>query len=126
MSHFAKVLNGKVTQVIVAESEFFDTFVDPSPGIWVQTSYNTRGNIHYGPDGKPDGGIALRGNYAGMDYIYDEVHDVFYAPRPYKSWVLNKSTWQWESPVLYPTDGDSYLWNEDTASWVRIEPQTES
>ena len=58
MSHFAKVLDGKVVQVIVAELEFFDTFVDSSPGQWIQTSYNTRGGVHYGPDGKPDGGIA--------------------------------------------------------------------
>ena len=59
MGHFAKVVDGKVTQVIVAEPEFFDTFTDTSPGTWLQTSYNTRGNVHYGPDGEPDGGVAL-------------------------------------------------------------------
>ena len=78
MSHYAKVLDGKVIQVIVAEEEFFQTFVDSSPGDWVKTSYNTRGNVHYGADGNPDGGVALRGNYAGIGYTYDRENDVFY------------------------------------------------
>ena len=82
MSHFAKVLDGKVVQVIVAEPDFFDTFMDTSPGRWIQTSYNTRGNVHYGQDGQPDGGIALRGNFAGLGSTYDEIHDVFIPPKP--------------------------------------------
>ena len=120
MGHFAKVLDGKVTQVIVAEPEFFNTFVDSSPGQWLQTSYNTRGNIHYGQDGNPDGGIAIRGNYAGIGYIYDSVNDVFYAPKPFASWVLNNATWTWEAPVAMPTDGKNYGWNEATTSWVEV------
>jgi len=99
VTHFAKVLDGKVIQVIVAEPEFFDTFVDSSPGQWIQTSYNTRGNVHYGPDGEPDGGAALRGNYAGIGYTYDAAHDVFYAPQPDPSWILNGQTWTWEAPI---------------------------
>ena len=99
MSHYAKCLDGKVIQVIVAEPEFFDTFVDSSPGSWIQTSYNTRGNVHYGPDGEPDGGVALRGNYAGIGYTYDHQNDVFYAPQPNPEWTLNTSTWLWEAPV---------------------------
>jgi len=99
MSHYAKVLDGKVVQVIVAEADFFATFVDSSPGQWLQTSYNTRGNVHYGSDGQPDGGVALRGNYAGVGYIYDAEHDVFYAPQPGPEWVLNTTTWLWEAPV---------------------------
>ena len=98
MSHFAKVTDGKVTQVIVAEKEFFDTYVDSTPGEWIQTSYNTRGGVHYGQDGQPDGGVALRGNYAGIGYIYDRENDVFYAPQPGPDWVLNKTTWTWENP----------------------------
>ena len=117
MSHFAKVCDGKVLQVIVAEAEFFDTFVDSSPGQWIQTSYNTRGNVHYGPDGEPDGGIALRGNYAGIGYTYDHVNDVFYASQPYASWVLNQTTWLWDAPVAYPDDGQMYAWDEVTVSW---------
>ena len=98
MSHFAKVTDGKVTQVIVAEKEFFDTYVDSTPGEWIQTSYNTRGGVHYGQDGNPDGGVALRGNYAGIGYTYDRANDVFYAPQPGPEWVLNKTTWTWENP----------------------------
>ena len=104
MSHFAKVTDGKVTQVIVAEKEFFDTYVDSTPGEWIQTSYNTRGGVHYGPDGEPDGGVALRGNYAGIGYTYDRVNDVFYPPQPFPSWVISAPNWTWEAPVAQPTD----------------------
>ena len=113
MSHFAKVLDGKVTQVIVAEPEFFQTFVDSSPGEWIQTSYNTHGNQH--PEGRP-----LRGNYAGIGYTYDRTNDVFYAPKPYASWVLNNTSWTWEAPVAMPTDGKMYSWDEATTNWVEI------
>ena len=110
MSHFAKVTDGKVTQVIVAEQEFFDTFVDSSPGTWIQTSYNTHGNQH--PEGRP-----LRGNYAGIGFTYDFVNDVFYAPQPFPSWILNNTTWLWEAPVAMPTDGKQYKWNESITNW---------
>jgi len=120
MSHFCKVLDGKVVQVIVAEPDFFTTFVDSSPGSWIQTSYNTRGNVHYGPDGEPDGGVALRGNYAGIGYTYDATNDVFYAPQPYPSWTLSQTTWLWEPPVAYPTDGQRYDWDEVTVNWKLV------
>ena len=120
MSHFAKVLDGKVIQVIVAELSFFDTFVDSSPGSWIQTSYNTRGGMHYGENGEPDGGEALRGNYAGVGYTYDQIHDVFYAPQPFASWTLNETTWLWDAPIPYPTDGMLYMWDEPTVSWVHV------
>ena len=122
MGHFAKVVDGKVSQVIVAEPDFFDTFVDSSPGQWIQTSYNTRGNVHYAPNSnEPDGEPALRGNYAGIGYTYDNINDVFYPPRPYDSWTLSHDTWLWESPVAYPDDGHLYVWEEATTSWVEIE-----
>ena len=120
MSHFAKVCDGKVIQVIVAEREFFDTFVDTTPGEWIQTSYNTRGGVHYGPDGEPDGGIPLRGNYAGLGYIYDQFNDVFYLPQPYPSWTLNQTTWLWEPPVAHPSDGTLYVWDEATLNWKAV------
>ena len=120
MSHFAKVLDGKVVQVIVAEPEFFNTFVDSSPGQWIQTSYNTRGGVHYGPDGNPDGGVALRGNYAGIGFTYDASNDVFYPPQTYPSWVLNQQTWQWDAPIPYPNDGKSYRWDEAKLEWSVI------
>jgi len=113
MSHFAKVCDGKVIQVIVAEQEFFNTFVDSSPGTWIQTSYNTHGNQH--PEGRP-----LRGNYAGIGYIYDSTNDVFYAPQPYPSWILNNTTWIWEAPVAYPTDGKVYTWDEAIQNWSEL------
>jgi hypothetical protein len=120
MGHHAKVLDGKVIQVIVAEPDFFDTFVDSSPGSWIRTSYNTRGNIHYGPDGQPDGGVALRGNYAGIGYTYDAANDVFYAPQPFPSWTLDQATWLWSAPVPYPDDNQQYVWDEATVSWKPV------
>ena len=113
MSHFAKVTDGKVTQVIVAEKEFFDTFVDSSPGTWLQTSYNTLGNQH--PEGIP-----LRGNYAAIGYNYDSTNDVFYAPQTFPSWILNNTTWLWEAPVAMPTDGKDYRWNESITNWEEV------
>lgn len=92
MSHYAKVVDGKVTQVIVAEADFFTTFVDSSPGEWIQTSYNTIGNQH------TKGGTPLRGNYAGIGYTYDRENDVFIAPKPADNATLNTTTWLWEVP----------------------------
>jgi hypothetical protein len=120
MSHFAKIVDGKVTQVIVAEADFFKTFVDSSPGAWIQTSYNTRGNVHYGADGQPDGGVALRANYAGIGYTYDATNDVFYALQPYASWTISAPTWTWEAPVAMPTDGKVYNWDEASKSWIAV------
>ena len=117
MSHYAKVVDGKVTQVIVAEAEFFNTFVDTSPGAWIQTSYNTQGNQH--PEGRP-----LRGNYAGIGFTYDAKNDVFYPAQPFPSWTLNNNTWTWESPTPYPTDGAIYVWDEPNVSWELVEPIT--
>ena len=122
MAHFAKVLNSIVVHVIVAEPEFFDTFIDSSPGEWYQTSYNTRGNIHYGQDGLPDGGTPLRGNFAGLGYEYNKEHDVFYPPRPYPSWVMNESIWTWEPPTPHPNDGKGYYWSEPELMWVEVVP----
>jgi hypothetical protein len=114
MSHFAKVVDGKVTQVIVAEAEFFQTFVDSSPGEWIQTSYNTIGNAH------TQGGTPLRGNYAGIGYTYDATNDVFYAPQPFASWTLDNATWTWAAPVAMPTDDKQYEWDEASVNWVEV------
>jgi hypothetical protein len=114
MGHFAKVVDSKVVSVIVAEPEFFDTFVDSSPGQWLQTSYNTQGGVHR------NGGTPLRGNYAGIGYHYDPVADVFYAPQPYASWVLSPKTFLWEAPVAMPADGKAYEWDEATTSWKEL------
>lgn len=120
MAHFAKVLNGIVQQVIVAEPEFFSTFVDSSPGMWLQTSYNTHGGVHYGPDGQPDGGVALRANYAGVGFTYNQQEDVFYAPQPYPSWTISAPDWIWKAPVPIPEDGKLYTWDESALNWVEL------
>lgn len=120
MGHFAKVNNGIVEQVIVAEQEFFQTFVDTSPGTWIQTSYNTRGGVHYDPaTGQPsaDQGKALRKNYAGIGFSYDAQRDAFIPPKPFASWILDEQSCQWNSPVPYPTDGNKYNWNEANQTW---------
>jgi hypothetical protein len=114
MAHFAKVVDGKVTQVIVAEPEFFETFVDTSPGEWIQTSYNTHGGEH------TLGGTPLRKNYAGIGYTYDRVRDAFIPPQPYTSWTLNEDTCLWDAPVAYPDDGKAYKWDEATTNWVEV------
>ena len=114
MAHFAKVVDGKVTQVIVAEPEFFETFVDTSPGEWIQTSYNTRGGEH------TQGGTPLRKNYAGIGFTYDRTRDAFIPPQPYPSWVLNEDTCLWDAPVAYPQDDKRYTWDEATTAWVEV------
>jgi hypothetical protein len=117
MSHFAKIQDGSVVTVIVAEQDV----IDAREGDWVQTSYNTRGGLHYSPEtGEADGGTALRKNYAGIGYIYDSERDAFYEPQPYPSWTLNDETCLWEAPVAYPDDGESYAWDEETTSWLVV------
>ncbi len=119
MSHFAKVENGIVVQVIVAEKDVINSGILGTG--WVQTSYNTRGNVHYGQDGQPDGGIALRGNFAGIGFTYDDVNDIFYPPRPYPSWTLSSKTFLWESPIPYPDVNKPYIWDENSLSWKEMD-----
>ena len=114
MAHFAKVVDGKVSQVIVAEKEFFDTFVDSSPVSGFQTSYNTHGGVH------ATGGTPLRKNYAGIGFTYDRTRDAFIPPQPFASWTLNDSTCLWNAPVAMPTDGKFYTWDEATTAWVEV------
>jgi hypothetical protein len=124
MSHYAKVVNGIVTKVIVAETEFFDNFVDDSAGEWIKTSYNTRGGIHYQPDSdtpSDDQSKALRKNYAGIGYSYDAERDAFIPPKPYNSWVLNEASCFWEPPTPYPENSHNYDWNEAEQQWVLLQ-----
>lgn len=120
MTHFAQIdENNVVTQVLVIDQETINTGHFGDPKSYVQTSYNTRGGIHYGPDGQPDGGVALRKNYAGIGYIYDPQRDAFYAPQPYPSWVLDETTCIWQPPTPMPVDG-VYEWDEPSQSWSKI------
>ena len=123
MGHFAKVVNGTVTKVIVAEASFFDNFVDDSPGSWVQTSYNTRGGVHYEANSNnpsSDQSKALRGNYEGIGYTYDTDNDVFYGPKPYSKWILDESKWSWKAPTDMPDDGKQYTWNDNKGEWEEV------
>jgi hypothetical protein len=120
VAHYAKVVDGVVVQVIVAEPDFFNTYEDTTPGQWIQTSYNTQGGVHYQPNSNTpsdDQSKALRKNYAGIGYTYDSRLDAFVPPKPYNSWALNEQTCCWDAPTPYPTDGHKYAWNEQTLSW---------
>jgi len=122
MAHFAKLDENNVVIFVTVgrdEDNGKEAELTARTGdVYKQTSYNTRGNVHYGQDGQPDGGVALRGNYAGIGYTYDAQNDVFYAPQPFPSWKLNESTWLWEAPVAYPNDGKAYSWDESAKSWI--------
>jgi hypothetical protein len=116
MSYFAKVVDGRVAQVIAAEAEFFNTFVDTSPGEWIQTSYNTIGGVHQ------NGGTPLRKNFAGVGYTYDKTKDAFIPPKTFPSWILNEETCLWEAPVAYPFvfGAAGHNWDEATLNWVEV------
>ena len=128
MAHFARVNNGIVEEVIVAEQDFIDNYKCPNPGTWIQTSYNTYGGKH------KLGNNPLRYNYAGKGFHYDAEADAFYERKPYDSWVLNTNTYLWEAPVPLPSDmsneilnspdyrdGILYEWNETNKSWDKVE-----
>lgn len=113
MSHFAKVINGIVTEVIVVDEITINSGLFGDPSFWIQTSYNTHGGQH--PQGLP-----LRKNYAGIGYTYDSVRDAFIPPQPFTSWTLNEDTCLWEAPVPYPANGMPYRWDEDTLNWILV------
>ena len=126
MAHYTKVLDGIVIKIIAAEPDFFNDFIDDSPGEWIQTSYNTRGGVHYKEDGttpSADQSKALRKNFGSRDMEYDSVADAFHSPKPYPSWTLNSTTFLWEPPVEEPTATDDieYVWNESNKSWDKVE-----
>jgi|TARA_R110001583_G_scaffold5924_1_gene31293 hypothetical protein len=137
MAHFAKLdkTRNKVIAVHkVADSDCLDedgnesesvgqSFLETIHGYpaekWIKTSYNTQSGVHQ------LGGIAFRGNYAGIGYIWDSDNNIFYVEQPFPSWTLNTTTAEWDPPVAYPTgqprneDGTykNYEWNESGQSW---------
>ena len=113
VAHFAKVIDGIVTEVIVAEQDVINAGLFGEPALWVQTSYNTHGGQH--PEGRP-----LRKNYAGIGYTYDAGRDAFIPPQPFASWALNEDTCLWDAPTAKPDDGKIYRWNEETLAWVGV------
>jgi hypothetical protein len=110
MGHYAKIENGIVTQVIVADGP--DWCEDNLGGEWIQTSYNMQGGVHLG------GKRPLNKNYAGIGYTFDGVG--FAPPQPYPSWLMDSETYLWNAPTPMPTDGARYLWDEETLAWVEI------
>ena len=104
MSHFAKLNNNIVTEVIVAEQDFINSGAVGDSFLWVQTSYNNN----------------FRKNYAGVGDTYDKTKDAFIAPKPFPSWTLVDATCQWTAPTAMPDDGKMYTWNEDTTNWTEI------
>jgi len=92
--------------------QFLKTLYNEPNTIWKQTSYNTHGNVH------SLGGTPFRKNHAGIGYTYDSQRDAFISPKPYNSWLLNETTCLWDAPVAYPTDGQRYIWNEETQNWT--------
>ena len=120
--HFAEINSEKiVTRVIVADQDFINSGVVGDANNWVQTSYNTRKGNHYAPNSNtPDGGVALRKNYAGVGHVYDAIRDAFYQPQPFASWTLDDDTCVWNAPVAYPDDGKMYDWDEDNTEWKEL------
>jgi len=130
MSHWAEIdENNIVVRVLVGDNndanddEGYQWLIDNLGGRWLKTSYNTKKGIHYNPEtNQPSNNQskALRKNYAGVGYFYDEERDAFYAPQPYPSWTLNEDTCCWESPIPYPNDNKMYQWDETTQEWTEI------
>ena len=124
MSHFAKLdENNVVVFVTVGRQEddgLEEELIARTGDVYKQTSYNTSGGVHY-TDGEPseDQSKALRKNYAGIGYTYDEERDAFIPPKPFESWVLNEDTCLWDAPVPKPEDG-MYTWDEETTSWIEV------
>ena len=110
MAHYAKIEDGIVVEVTVAEKDFVDTL----DGTWVQTSYNTHGGVH------TLGGTPLRKNYAGIGMTYDATRNAFIPLQKFASWLLNETTCLWEPPVAIPSDDKKYMWDEDVTSWAEV------
>jgi hypothetical protein len=128
MSHFAKLDENNVVVFVTVgrqEDDGKENEVNArTTDIYRQTSYNTRGGVHYDPEtGEPsdDQTKALRFNYAGIGYTYDEDRDAFIPPKPFESWVLDEDTCLWEAPLPYPEDEGSYTWNEELFAWELVD-----
>ena len=128
MSHFAKLDDNNIVTFVTVGRQEDDgkeqELCDRTEDTYRQTSYNTRGGVHYDPEtGEPsaDQSKALRKNYAGIGFTFDEQRDAFIPPQPFPSWVLNEESCLWDAPVPYPTDGGLYSWDEAAGEWVAAE-----
>jgi hypothetical protein len=124
MAHFAKLGTGNIVERVeivhnnIATTEqagvdFLNTLYKTND-IWKQTSYNTIGGKHL------LGGVPFRKNHAGIGFKYDQYKDAFIPPKPHNSWTLNETTCLWEAPVVYPSDGQNYNWNETIQNWELV------
>lgn len=117
MSHYARIdSNNRVDWVITADEDFIQSGAVGDPAQWIQTSYNTSGNVHR------LGGTPFRKNFAGPGMIWDAERDAFYEPQPYPSWILDEDTCTWQAPV--PRSGAWDTWDEATLSWIPGEDPT--
>jgi len=125
MAHFAKLKVGNIVERVEVVSndiatteqaglEFLQN-LHKTLDMFVQTSYNTRGGVHF------LGGTPFRKNFAGIGYKYDQTRDAFIPPKPFNSWTLNETTCLWEAPVAYPDDDNTYTWNEENQTWDLVE-----
>jgi hypothetical protein len=125
VSHFARIdENNIVTEVIVWSDDLSYLPSNKYGGNWIQTSYNTKGGIHYSADNNTPSENqekALRKNFAGIGYYYDKDRDAFIAPQPFNSWLLNEETCIWEAPIPFPKTGLKYNWNENNEDWDEVE-----
>jgi hypothetical protein len=126
VAHFARVVDGIVVDLIVAESDHITNGYAGNPNEWIQTSYNTRGGVHYLPDSTTpslDQSKALRKNFAGVGHIYDAELDAFYVPQPYPSWTLDTDSCEWQPPTSKPNNTDTWFWNEEELRWDKFAPE---
>jgi hypothetical protein len=128
MAHFAKLDENNIVVFVTVgrqEDDGKENELTARTGdVYKQTSYNTRGGIHYNNQtGNPseDQSKALRKNYAGIGYFYDPVRDAFISPKPFNSWILEEDSCLWQPPVQCPEDGKKYIWNEASLSWLEIQ-----
>lgn len=118
MKYWAKIIDNKVVDTIIAEDDFMDSFTDTTPGEWIEFCNNTWAGVHHDDNGKPDGGIPFRKNRASVGHTYDPDRDAFIPQKPYDSWVLNNETCQWNPPKLTPNPNINFRWDESITDWV--------
>jgi hypothetical protein len=132
MAHFAKLDENNVVVFVTVGRQEDDgkelELQERTGDVYKQTSYNTRGGVHY-TDGEPsaDQSKALRYNYAGIGFTFDEskgTDGAFIPPKPYDSWVLDEATCLWTAPIPYPADGGEYTWDESEGDWVEVVSET--
>lgn len=130
MAHFARLNKDNIVDYVVVgrdeDNGMEDRLTARTGDVYKQTSYNTRGGVHYQADGtaSADQSKAFRKNFAGLGYTYDAGRDAFIPPKPFASWVLDEASCLWNAPVAMPADAGTgeppkrYTWDEATTSWV--------